>query len=107
MPIQLDKNDQVLVERVKDLTAEAYKSAHAPAALARRIAGIAMQYRNRGRREAMERHPFRNICEASGKPLAKEDKCLDECETEKGYEGRLRWVCPKANNNGLRSCGGC
>jgi hypothetical protein len=32
---------------------------------------------------------------------------LDELEPEKGYEGRVRWVCPKANNSGRHSCGKC
>jgi hypothetical protein len=35
------------------------------------------------------------------------DKALDELEPEKGYDGKVRWVCHKGNNSGLRSCGGC
>ena len=96
-----------MVEIVKATIKKAYESAHAPAAVVRSIASYAMRYRNRGRREAKRKHLFRGICEASGKPLANEDKCLDEVDQEKGYLGRLRWVCPKANNSGRRSCGEC
>ena len=32
---------------------------------------------------------------------------LDELEPEKGYAGRLRWVCQRANNSGKHSCGVC
>ena len=55
----------------------------------------------------MKRHPFRGICEASGKPLDKVYAVLDECEPEKGYSGKVRWVCQKANNSGKHSCGFC
>ncbi len=107
MQIQLNKHDQELVARVKTKIKEAYESADAPAAVAKSIASNAMRYRNRGRIQAKKRHPFKGICEASGKPIEKEDAHLDELEPEKGYAGKVRWVCPKANNSGKKSCGGC
>ncbi len=45
------------------------------------------------------------VCEAHKRPLDSRDKVLDELEPEKGYTGKVRWVCPKANNSGSRSCG--
>lgn len=107
MSIQLNKSDQELVEKAKAVVKEAYESAHAPSAVARSIASYAVRYRNKGRVKAIKKYPFRGICEESGQPLADEDKCLDELEAERGYEGKVRWVCPKANNSGKRSCGGC
>lgn len=107
MPIQLDDIDKKLAERVKNAIKKAYDSAHAPSAVVKSIISFAMRYRNKGRDLAKKRHPFRGTCEASGESLADEDKCLDELEPEKGYAGKIRWVCPKANNSGRRSCGGC
>ena len=107
MPIHLDNHDQNLVEKSKATIKEAYESSHAPAAVAKSIASYTMRLRNKGRLKAIKNHPFKGICEASGKLLADEDKCLDEIEPEKGYSGRVRWVCPKANNSGKKSCGGC
>ena len=107
MAIYLDNNDKNLVEKAKATIKEVYETAHAPAAVAKNIASYAMRYRNKGRHEAIKNHPFTGICEASGKLLASEDKCLDELDPEKGHLGRVRWVCPKANNSGRRSCGGC
>ena len=107
MVIHLNNNDKNLVEKAKATIKEVYESAHAPAAVAKSIVSHAMRYRNKGRREAIKDHPFMGICEASGKPLASEDKCLDELEPETGYSSRVRWVCPKANNSGKRSCSGC
>ena len=78
-----------------------------PNAVAKRISAVAVRHRNRGRSAAIKRYPFKGICEASGLPLSDGDKVLDELEPEKGYAGKVRWVCPKANNSGKRSCGGC
>jgi hypothetical protein len=107
MTIKLNDNDSKLVRKARSIIKEAYESAYKPAAVARSIASYAVKFRNRGRPEAIKRHPFEGICEASGKPLDDRDKVLDELEPEKGYRGEVRWVCPKANNSGRRSCGGC
>lgn len=107
MPIQLDKQDNQLVANAKAAIKSAYDSANAPAAVAKAIAVYAVRCRNRGRAEAKRRYPFKGICEASGKPLEEQDACLDEVDPAKGYSGPIRWVCPKANNSGRRSCGDC
>lgn len=85
----------------------AFKKANMPAAVAKRITVVAVRYRNKGKAAAIRRHPFRGICEASGRHLKKEDAHLDELNSEKGYDEKVRWVCPKANNSGRRSCGKC
>ena len=74
MPIQLSVKDQKLVEQARRAIKRAYESAHMPAGVAKRMASYAMYYRNKGRRKAIKNHPFKNICEASGRFLASEDK---------------------------------
>ena len=103
----LDDHDKVLVELARKAIRDAVASAHQPSAVTKRIVAEAAKHRNRGRLAAIKRYPFRGICEASGKPLEKQDAVLDEREPEKGYAGKLRWVCQKANNSGKRSCGFC
>lgn len=105
--IKLDAHDEVLVKVAVAAMKEAFGEAHAPAAVAKRIAVVAVRQRNRGRAAAIRRHPFKDVCEASGRPIHRHDAVLDELEPEKGYLGRVRWVCHKANNSGKRSCGGC
>jgi len=107
VPIQLDSHDSALVETVCAAMRTAIAQANMPCAVAKRIAAVAVRHRNRGRSAAMKRHPFNGICEASGLPLSDADKALDELEPEKGYAGKVRRVCPKANNSGRRSCGAC
>lgn len=107
VPIQLDIHDAALAEIVCATIRTAITQANMPSAVAKRIAAVAVRHRNRGRNAAIKQHPFRGICEASGLPLSESDKVLDELEPEKGYAGKVRWVCPKANNSGKRSCGGC
>ena len=107
MPIRLDHHDSALVEVAFAAMRTAIAQANIPSAVAKRIAAVAVRHRNRGRARAIKRYPFQGICEASGLPLNDTDKVLDELEPEKGYAGRVRWVCPKANNSGRRSCGAC
>ena len=107
MPLVLDDHDKQLAEAVSAAIADAVSRAHAPAAVAKRISAIAVRHRNRGRSAAIRKHPFAGTCEASGRPILREDAVLDELEPEKGYLGPVRWVCHKANNSGKRSCGGC
>ena|SRR3989344_2596766 len=107
MAIRLNKHDEYLAEKAIKMIDSVVKEAHFSAAVAKRITTRAMYWRNKGRGAAMRRHPFSGICEAGGLPLKKEDKHLDELDPEKGYQGRVRWVCPKANNSGKKSCGGC
>ena len=105
--LMLDPHDEALVGTLKDAISEAIAAAHKPVAVAKRIAVLAVRLRNRGRSEAKRRHPFKGICEASGRPLDPKLAVLDELEPELGYDGKLRWVCPKANNSGSYSCGSC
>lgn len=70
--LQLSDHDRAIVEVVRSAMTEALKQAHAPAAVAKRIAALAARSRNKGRAAAIRRHPFQGICEASGKPLARE-----------------------------------
>jgi hypothetical protein len=105
--IKLDEHDAALVEAVVSAFRKALESAHSPSAVVKRIVAITVRRRNLGRAAAIRRHPFKGICEASGLPLDVRDKALDELEPEKGYDGKVRWVCHKGNNSGLRSCGGC
>ena len=105
--LNLDEHDKRLAEKATSAIRDAVANANMPSAVAKRIFTEAAKQRNHGRSAAMKRHPFRGICEASGKPLHKVDAVLDECEPEKGYSGNVRWVCQKANNSGKRSCGFC
>jgi hypothetical protein len=107
MAIKLNSHDAALTAIVCETIRTAIAQANMPSAVAKRIAAVAVRHRNRGRAAAIKRYPFRGICEASGLPLSDTDKVLDELEPEMGYEGKVRWVCPKANNSGKRSCGGC
>ncbi len=103
----LDDHDQELVEIARAAIRDAIAQAHEPSAVAKRIAVEAVRHRNKGRRAAILGHPFRGICENSGLPLDRKDAVLDELEPAKGYSGKVRWVCSKANNSGRRSCGKC
>ncbi|MCO6454782.1 MAG: hypothetical protein J5I93_05730 [Pirellulaceae bacterium] len=105
--ISISNHDDALVQNVHQAIENAFASADAPAAVAKRIAALATRYRNRGREAAKRRHPFQGVCEASGLPLAVEHAHLDELEPERGYDGPVRWVCPRANNSGRFTCGGC
>jgi hypothetical protein len=105
--LQLDEHDRELVEVVRAAMSAALTQAHMPTAVAKRISVLAVRRRNRGRVAAKRRYPFAGICEASGQPLAPEHADLDELDPELGYEGRLRWVCKRANNSGKHSCGAC
>lgn len=107
MAIELDEHDQALVDTALAALRQAHRSAHHPTAVARRLSVVATSLRNQGRQAAIRRHPFEGKCEESGRPLDQRDAVLDELDPEKGYAGRVRWVCPKANNSGRRSCGGC
>lgn len=103
----LDEHDQALVEVARASIKKAMTDAHMPVAVVKRIVSIAVNHRNAGRAAAITRHPFKGVCEASGLPLDRNHAHLDEMEPELGYEGKVRWVCPRANNSGKHSCGGC
>jgi hypothetical protein len=105
--LTLDPHDEALVSAAKAAIEEAIASAHVPVAVIKRIVAFTVRHRNRGRADAIKRHPFKGICEASGKPLDRSHAHLDELEPELGYAGKVRWVCPRANNSGKYSCGGC
>lgn len=105
--IIVDDYDQALVDKVVAAIGEAFRNAHRPVAVAKKIVVAAVRFRNKGRDTAIRRHPFAGKCEASGAVLDPRDAVLDELEPEKGYDGRVRWICPKANNSGRRSCGRC
>jgi hypothetical protein len=105
MKLELSKHDEDLVQLVRVLIRSAVVKAERPAAAAKRIAAEAIKHRNKGRAAAIRSHPFTGVCEVTGRPLDTKDKVLDELEPEKGYEGRVRWVCPRCNNSGRRSCG--
>lgn len=107
MPLNLDEHDYALVDVARAAIRAAVANANMPSAVAKRIVSEAVRHRNKGRADAIKRHPFQGICEASGLPLDDCDKVLDELEPEKGYAGKVRWICHKANNSGTRSCGGC
>jgi len=104
---ELDEHDNVLVEQVRKAIKEAYSVAHSPPGVARRMQGVAINYKMRGRTQAMKRYPFAGICEASGLPLERSIAALDELDPLLGYSGPLRWVCAKANGNGRGTCGKC
>jgi hypothetical protein len=105
--LKLSPHDQALVDAAVTAMRSAFENAHAPPAVAKRIAVLAVRQRNKGRAAAIRRHPFCGVCEQSGRPLQRQDAVLDEVEPERGYAGRVRWVCHKANNSGKRSCGAC
>jgi hypothetical protein len=105
--IKLDSHDEVLVKTAVAAMREAFRAAHAPAGVAKRIVVAAVRQRNRGRSVAIRKHPFKGVCEASGQPILRHDAVLDELDAARGYFGRVRWVFYKANNSGKRSCGGC
>ena len=105
MKLKLSKHDEDLVQLVRGVIRTAVKNAEVPSAVAKRITSEAVKHRNKDRAAAMRSHPSSGVCEATGKPLDFRDKVLDELEPEKGYEGMVRWVCPKCNNSGNRSCG--
>jgi hypothetical protein len=105
--IELDEHDECLTVEVRKAIDEVIAKANNPIAVARRIGVIATGRRNKGREAAMKRYPFKGVCEASGLPIDKSIASLDEVETEKGYTGKLRWVCQKANNDGKGTCGKC
>jgi|SRR5580700_893803 hypothetical protein len=107
LKLKLDEHDQALVAAAQGEMLRAIGAAHNPIAVAKRINVLATGYRNKGRAAAMRRYPFKGICEASGEPLEGNHAVLDEMEPELGYSGKLRWVCPVANNSGKHSCGGC
>jgi hypothetical protein len=107
MALKLDEGDTALVAVVKAAIDAAIHNARQPSAVAKRIHALAARHRNKGRTAAIRRHPFGGICEASGRPLAREHAHLDEIDPELGYAGPVRWVCPRANNSGRFSCGGC
>lgn len=105
--LALDAVDQELFEIARAAIKSAITKASQPAAVAKRIAVEAMKHRNRGRVAARRRHKFIGVCEASRRPLEKRAAVLDELEPVKGYFGNVRWVCPKCNGSGQRSCGSC
>ena len=102
--LSISKHDEDLVQHVLEVIRTALKNAEVPTVVAKRIMVVAVSQRNKGRSAAIRSHPFSGVCEATGKLLDPRDKVLDELEPEKGYEGKLRWVCPKCNNSGNRSC---
>ncbi len=105
--LSLSARDRAITEEVGEIILKAIAVADNGTAVARRIGVLATRERNRGRGPARSGHPFDGICEESGAPLSWKDAVLDEQDPELGYEGRVRWVCPRANNSGLRSCGVC
>jgi hypothetical protein len=107
LKLKLDDHDQALVAAAEAEMLRAIASAHNPIAVAKRINVLATKYRNKGRHAAIRKYPFNGVCEISGQPLDKKHAVLDEIEPELGYAGKLRWVCPVANNSGKHSCGGC
>lgn len=107
MPLNLDEHDQSLVSDFRVAMLAALSKAHNRTAVAKRIHVLTTAQRNRGRRAAIARHPFKGFCEASGLRLEKEHAELEQMEPELGYDGKLRWVCQRRNNSGTHSCGGC
>lgn len=105
--LKLDPHDTALANATIAAMRSALENAHAPAAVAKRVAAVAVRHRNRGRARAIRQNPFAGICAQSHLPLERQDAVLDEIEPELGYAGPVRWVCHKANNSGKRSCGGC
>jgi hypothetical protein len=58
MPLKLDAHDQGLVATVQAAMEKAILTAHNPVTVAKRISGLAIRERNRGRVAAIKRHPF-------------------------------------------------
>lgn len=102
--LALDDHDSTLVRTVVEALRQALSNAHSRSGVIKRIVTVAVRERNQGRAAAIRRHPFRGTCEATGLPLDRRDAVLDEEEPERGYEGAVRWVCPRCNNSGRRSC---
>jgi hypothetical protein len=100
MKLLLDEYDAALVATLREAMTTAIARAHNPVAVRKRISALAARNRNIGRTQAMKRYPFKGVCEVSGLPLDRVHAHLDEIQPELGYEGELRWVCPKANNSG-------
>jgi len=105
--LKLNDHDKGLVASAQAEMLRAIEAAHNPVAVAKRINVIATGCRNKGRNVAIRKYPFNGVCEISGQPLDKNHAVLDEIEPELGYAGKLRWVCPVANNSGKHSCGEC
>lgn len=105
--LKLDAHDEALVKAAKVAIEQAISTAHQPVAVTKRISSFVTRHRNAGRSAAIKSHPFKGICEASGHELDRRHAHLDELDPELGYSGKVRWVCPRANNSGTFSCGGC
>lgn len=105
--LNLDEHDRALVELARAVLDQAVLQAHSPSGVSKRLTSLAVRHRNKGRAAARRRYPFNGVCEASGQPLDAAHAHLDEPDPELGYAGRLRWVCPRANNSGNHSCGVC
>src|SRR5258708_18493755 len=103
--IELDEHDEQLTVEVARAIADAIARAHEPAAVTGRIRVIAQRSRNKGRRAAIKRKPFAGFCEKSGRRISREIAAYDELEPHKSYSGQGRWVCQRANNSGLGTCG--
>lgn len=105
--LNLDNHDEALANAARKVIDDAVAKAHNPIGVAKRIVVRAVQHRNKGRNSAKKRYPFKGICEISGLPIDKIIASLDEMESEKGYSGKIRWICQKANNDGPGTCGKC
>ena len=69
MKLSLDEHDQAIVATVQETMKKAIAEAHNQVAVSKRITVLAVRNRNRGRWEAIEKYPFKGICEASGLQL--------------------------------------
>ena len=78
--IHLDEHDEALADMVRAMIDYAVSHAHCRSGVAKRITSRAAYHRNLGRKAAKKRHPFANICEASGLALKSEHADLDELE---------------------------
>ena len=105
--LKLDINNELLITEAKAAIEQAIASAPVPVAVTKRISAFAVRHRNRGRDAAIRHHQFEGMCEASSKPLHRRNTHLDELELGLGYAGKVRWVCPRVNNSGTFSFGGC
>jgi hypothetical protein len=94
--LKLDAHDQAIVDTVRKVMTKAISTTHSPVAVTKRIAPLAMRYRNKRRAAAIRKHPFKGVCEESGRPLDFKHAVLDELEPELGYAGKVRWVCVRA-----------
>src|SRR5260370_18052185 len=103
--LKLDAHDTALVTLVKATLDAAIASAHAPSAVAKRLHSLAARHRMKGRAAAMKRHPFNNVCEASGAPIAKKYPQRDQLDPEKGDACRPRWGCSGATYTGPPTSG--